>query len=130
MPSAATTMDLEIIILSEVSKTHKDKCQSINDQSTKEKEDDNIQSHPLNLDEDEDVILSNEELSVLKTNNKIMTMLRNKNLKKIIKEIDSSKYKKRTLEKMQEDPDFKEFTTEILKSLGFIKNNIFTLSKK
>lgn len=57
-------------------------------------------------------------------------MLRNKNLKKIIKEIDSSKYKKRTLEKMQEDPDFKEFTTEILKSLGFIKNNIFTLSKK
>lgn len=59
-----------------------------------------------------------------------MTMLRNKNLKKIIKEIDSSKYKKRTLEKMQEDPDFKEFTTEILKSLGFIKNNIFTLSKK
>ena len=59
-----------------------------------------------------------------------MTMLRNKNLKKIIKEIDSSKYKKRTLEKMQENPDFKEFTTEILKSLGFIKNNIFTLSKK
>ena len=57
-------------------------------------------------------------------------MLRNKNLKKIIKEIDSSKYKKRTLEKMQENPDFKEFTTEILKSLGFIKNNIFTLSKK
>lgn len=59
-----------------------------------------------------------------------MTMLRNKNLKKIIKEIDSSKYKKRTLEKMQEDPDFKDFTTEILKSLGFIKNNIFSLSKK
>ena len=32
--------------------------------------------------------------------------------------------KKRTLEKyMINDPDFKEFTTEILNSLGFIKNN-------
>ncbi len=55
-----------------------------------------------------------------------MTKLKNKKLQKILKEIDSTKYKKRTLEKkMKNDPDFKLFTTEILETLGFIKNNEF-----
>ena len=96
----------------------------------KEEKKEEENQRPLNLDEDEDIILSKDELSVLKSNNKIMTMLRNKNLKKIIKEIDSSKYKKRTLERMQLDHDFKEFTTEILTTLGFIKDGVFTLNKK
>ena len=53
-------------------------------------------------------------------------MLRNKNLKKIIKDIDSAKYRKSKLERtMKTNPHFKEFTTEILKTLGFIKNNEF-----
>jgi len=56
----------------------------------------------------------------------IMTKIKNKKLMKILKEIDSAKYKKRTLERyMDKDPDFKEFTTEILETLGFIKNNEF-----
>ena len=85
---------------------------------------------PLNLDEEEDVILSKEQLSVLKQNDKIMTMLRNKNLKKIIKDIDSAKYRKSKLEKtMKINPHFKEFTTEILTTLGFIKNNEFVYQK-
>jgi hypothetical protein len=56
----------------------------------------------------------------------IMTKIKNKKLMKILKEIDSAKYKKRTSERyMDKDPDFKEFTTEILETLGFIKNNEF-----
>ena len=55
-----------------------------------------------------------------------MTKIKNKKLKKILNEIDTAKYKKRTLEKyMINDSDFKEFTTEILNTLGFIKNNEF-----
>ena len=81
---------------------------------------------PLNLDEDEDIILTEDKLSVLKSNKSIMTKIKNKKLMKILKEIDSAKYKKRTLGRyMENDPDFKEFTTEILNTLGFIKNNEF-----
>ena len=81
---------------------------------------------PLNLDEDEDIILTEKELCNLKNNKNIMTKIKNKKLMKILKEIDSAKYKKRTLERyMDKDPDFKEFTTEILETLGFIKNNEF-----
>ena len=112
------------------SKAHKEKCVPILKEEFKEEKKEEENQRPLNLDEDEDIILSKDELSVLKSNNKIMTMLRNKNLKKIIKEIDSSKYKKRTLERMQLDPDFKEFTAEILTTLGFIKDGVFTLNKK
>ena len=112
------------------SKAHKEKCVPILKEEFKEEKKEEENQRPLNLDEDEDIILSKDELSVLKSNNKIMTMLRNKNLKKIIKEIDSSKYKKRTLERMQLDPDFKEFTTEILTTLGFIKDGVFTLNNK
>ena len=112
------------------SKAHKEKCVPILKEEFKEEKKEEENQRPLNLDEDEDIILSKDELSVLKSNNKIMTMLRNKNLKKIIKEIDSSKYKKRTLERMQLDHDFKEFTTEILTTLGFIKDGVFTLNKK
>ena len=82
----------------------------------------NIQ--PLNLDEDEDIILSEKQLSVLKNNKSIMTKIKNQKLMKILKEIDSAKYKKRTLSRyMENDPDFKIFTTEILNTLGFIRNN-------
>lgn len=88
--------------------------------------DNNNNTQPLNLDEDEDIILSEDQLASLKNNKSIMTIIKNKKLRKILKEIDSAKYKKRTLEKyMMNDPDFKEFTTEILNSLGFIKNNEF-----
>ena len=91
-----------------------------------EKNDLNSNIQPLNLDEDEDIILSEAKLSILKTNKSIMTKLKNKKLRKILKEIDSTKYKKNTLaKKMETDPDFKEFTTEILKTLGFIKKNEF-----
>ena len=89
-------------------------------------EKDNNNTQPLNLDEDEDIILSEDQLASLKNNKSIMTKIKNKKLRKILKEIDSAKYKKRTLEKyMMNDPDFKEFTTEIVNSLGFIKNNEF-----
>jgi hypothetical protein len=50
-----------------------------------------------------------------------MNMIKNKNLKKIIKEIDNAKFKKRTLEKIQKkDKNFLNFTLEILKTLGFL----------
>lgn len=62
----------------------------------------------------------------LETNEKLMTLIKNNKLKKIIKHIDSSKYKKKTLEKMMEDKDFKDFTDEILTTLGYLKDNIFT----
>ena len=109
-------------------KNHKEKCveEKKDDLNKKEQNEDNNIVPPLNLDEDEDIILSEKELCALKANKSIMTKLRNKKLLKILKEIDSTKYKKRTLEKkMKNDPDFKEFTTEILETLGFIKNNEF-----
>ena len=110
-------------------KNHKEKCnkelKDNTDIKNEQIENDN-KVLPLNLDEDEDIILSEKELSVLKTNKSIMTKIKNKKLLKILKEIDSTKYKKRTLEKiMENDPDFKAFTTEILETLGFIKNNEF-----
>jgi hypothetical protein len=55
-----------------------------------------------------------------------MNLIKNNKLKKIIKHIDASKYKKKTLEKMMEDKEFKQFTDEILKTLGYLKDNIFT----
>lgn len=53
-------------------------------------------------------------------------MLKNKSLGKIIKHIDSTKFKKKTLEKFMKDREFKEFIDEILISLGYLKNNVFT----
>jgi hypothetical protein len=55
-----------------------------------------------------------------------MNLIKNNKLKRIIKHIDGSRYKKKTLEKMMEDKDFKEFTDEILKTLGYLTDNIFT----
>ena len=110
-------------------KDHKLKCNNKlnNNNEDKDKQnEENIVVQPLNLDEDEDIILNEKQLSILKTNKSIMTKLKNKKLLKILKEIDSTKYKKRTLEKhMEIDPDFKIFTTEILTTLGFVKNNEF-----
>ena len=110
-------------------KEHKLKCNNKlnnkNEDNDKQNEE-NIIVQPLNLDEDEDIILNEKQLSILKTNKSIMTKLKNKKLLKILKEIDSTKYKKRTLEKQMEiDPDFKIFTIEILTILGFVKNNEF-----
>ena len=68
---------------------------------------------------DKDFSLENIEESIMKSN-----------LKKIIKDIDSAKYRKSKLEKtMKTNPHFKEFTTEILTTLGFIKNNEFVYQK-
>ena len=107
-------------------KEHNKACNEKNVIKEKEPEISNNNQPPLNLDEDEDIILSEKKLSVLKSNKSIMTKIKNKKLIKILKEIDSAKYKKRTLGKyMENDPDFKEFTTEILQSLGFIQNNEF-----
>ena len=99
---------------------HKKIC--IRNEEKNNKIEDNLNSNkPLNLDEDEDVILTKDELNKLKNNKKIMNMIKNKNLKKIIKEIDNAKFKKRTLEKIQKkDKNFLNFTLEILKTLGFL----------
>ncbi len=78
------------------------------------------------LDEYNDIILDSIKLGRLKENKSIMTKLKNKRLVKIIKEIDSTKYKKKMLEKMLDDKDFKEFVDEILLTLGYLKENIFT----
>lgn len=83
-------------------------------------------NQPLNLNEFEDIILDKSKLNVLRENKSIMTKLKNKKLQKIIKEIDSAKFKKKSLEKMMSDKDFKEFTDEILLSLGYLKDNLFT----
>ena len=108
-------------------KEHNQKCiEKLVIKEDKEERNINDKNQPLNLDEDEDIILSEKQLSVLKDNKSIMTKIKNQKLMKILKEIDSAKYKKRTLSKyMENDPDFKEFTTEILDSLGFIQNNEF-----
>lgn len=79
----------------------------------------------LNLDEYQDIIVEKANLENLKSNKSIMNKVKNKKLQKIIKTIDSAKYKKRTLEKMLNDSDFKSFTDEILISLGYLKNNVF-----
>jgi hypothetical protein len=55
-----------------------------------------------------------------------MNKLKNKRLQKIIKYIDSSKYKKRNLERMLQDNHFSNFVDEILETLGHLKNNTFT----
>ncbi len=54
-----------------------------------------------------------------------MNKLKNKKLQKIIKNIDTTKYKKKTLEKMLADNDFRFFTDEILETLGYLKNKVF-----
>ena len=83
---------------------------------------------PLNLDEEEDIILEKKDLEKLKENKKIMNMLKNKTLRKIIREIDGAKYKKKTLERMvNNDKNFKEFVQDILITLGFIKDGFFTI---
>ena len=111
-------------------KLHKNNCDfSAKKINEEEHNEDEKKISPLNLDEDEDIILSNKRLSILKTNKSIMTKLNNKKLFKILKDIDSTKYKKRTLEKMMNtDPDFREFTMEILQTLGFLKNNEFIIN--
>lgn len=83
------------------------------------------QNRNLNLDEDDDVILEKTNLEKLRTNDYIMNCIKNNKLKKIIKHINSTKYKKKTLEKMLEDSDFRKFTDEILKTLGFLENDTF-----
>jgi hypothetical protein len=108
-------------------KEHNKQCNEKNViKNENEDNEENNKIQPLNLDEDEDIILSEKQLSCLKSNKSITTKIKNKKLRKILKEIDTAKYKKRTLERyMKNDPDFKEFTTEILQTLGFIKNNEF-----
>ena len=107
-------------------KEHRQKCNNKLNKDDDKQNEENTPVQPLNLDEDEDIILNEKKLNILKTNKSIMTKLKNKKLLKILKEIDSTKYKKRTLERQMEiDPDFKIFTTEILTTLGFVKNNEF-----
>ena len=84
------------------------------------------ENKPLFLDENEDIILDNSKLSKLRENKKIMMMIKNKSLQKLIKHCDSTKYKKTFLEKMLTDKDFKEFTDEILITLGYLKDGVFT----
>ena len=106
-------------------KIHKENCNVINNNNNISLVEDinNYKNKPLNLDEDEDIILTKEELNKLKSNKKIMNMIKNKNLKKIIKEIDSAKFKKKTLEKIQKnDKNFLNFTLEILRCLGFLND--------
>lgn len=55
-----------------------------------------------------------------------MNKLKNEKLRKIIREIDGTKYKKKTLEKMLLDKDFRDFADEILETLGYLKDNIFS----
>jgi hypothetical protein len=106
---------------------HKKIC--IRNEEKNNKIEDNLNSNkPLNLDEDEDIILEKKDLEKLKENKKIMNMLKNNTLRKIIREIDSAKYKKRTLERMiNNDKNFKEFVQDILITLGFIKDGFFTI---
>jgi len=52
-----------------------------------------------------------------------MNKLKNKKLKRIIRFIDGSKFKKKNLEKMMKDKDFADFVNEILMTLNFLKSN-------
>ena len=110
-------------------KEHKEKCITIKGNDNQNNENENLNhDKPLNLDEEEDIILEKKDLDKLKGNQKIINMLKNKSLRKIIREIDGAKYKKRTLERvMKNDKNFKEFIQDILYTLGFIKNGIFTI---
>ena len=115
-------------------KKHKENCNNNNNNKNiiLNEDENNYKNKPLNLDEDEDVILTEDELNKLKNNKKIMNMVKNKNLKKIIKEIDNAKFKKKTLEKIQKkDKNFLNFTLEILKTLGFLnKEGDFEIKNK
>lgn len=72
------------------------------------------------LDETEDILLTDNELAILKQNTSITTKLKNTKLRKIIKTVVNSKYKRSLLEKiLQEDKHFKFFCDEILGTLGF-----------
>ena len=54
-----------------------------------------------------------------------MNKLKNKSLRKIIRNINTTKFKKKTIEKMLLDKDFREFADEILETLGYLKDNMF-----
>jgi hypothetical protein len=56
-----------------------------------------------------------------------MNKIKNRKLQRIIKYIDSSKFKKKNLERfLNNDSDFKVFADEILETLGYLKNKSFT----
>ena len=86
----------------------------------------NQDNKPLNLDNLNDIVVPKIKLDRLCENTKLMTLLKNKSLQKIIKHIDSTRYKKNTLEKMLKDNDFRLFADEILDSLGYLKDKTFT----
>jgi len=73
----------------------------------------------------QDIIVEKSKLNLIRENKSIMNKLKNKKLQRIIKGIDSAKYKKKLLEKMMNDKDFKDFTDEILITLGYLKDNTF-----
>lgn len=92
----------------------------IADVAKKSNKENNIQNY---LDESEDVMLSNSQLQKLKLNKSITSKLKNSRLRQIIKAINSAKYKKSMLENvLLEDKHFKQFTDEILDTLGFMES--------
>lgn len=103
-------------------KTHKLTCIAPNDQKLQESQltkQQNSQSK-LSLDEGEDIILETDQLDALLTSEKVTSKLKNKKLKRIIKLINSSKFKSSLLDKiLKKDNHFREFADEILVSLGF-----------
>lgn len=79
----------------------------------------------VDLDETEDVILDESDLEKLLTNTSITKKLKNKKLRRIIKLINASKFKNSLLDKTSKhDKHFKDFTEEILETLGIKKGKI------
>lgn len=103
-------------------KTHKLVCAVSTD--NKDKEDQQTKQpnthNKLSLDDGEDIILEEDQLNLLITNDKITSKLKNRKLKRIIKLINASKFKSSLLDKiLKKDVHFREFADEILVCLGF-----------
>ena len=86
-------------------------------------------NYNLNLDENEDIILDDTKLSLLKENKSIFDKLKNTRMRKVLKAINKAKFKKTMLESIiKADKNFENFTNEILTVLGFMKDNVVDIS--
>jgi hypothetical protein len=66
-------------------------------------------------------------LAYLGSSQKLKSYLSHSKLRVIIRQINSSKYRKKSLQKMMDgDPDFLNFVDLMLEEMGYLKKGVFT----
>ena len=75
-------------------------------------------------EEEIDFIVPDEKFEIVKNSNKLKPMLTNSKLRKVIREIDSSRNRTRRLwQQLETDPDFRLFVDQMLQEMGYLDEN-------